>query len=75
MKLYIKNMVCNRCILVVKQELNKLNIEYGAVTLGEADIITHLTKDSLNKLGNNLAELGFDLLDDSKQQLMYRCLH
>jgi AraC family transcriptional regulator len=70
MKLYIKNMVCNRCILVVKQELNKLNIEYGAVTLGEADIITHLTKERLNKLGNNLAELGFELLDDSKQQLI-----
>ncbi len=36
MKLYIKNMVCIRCQMVVKAELEKLNIPYTYVKIGEA---------------------------------------
>ncbi|MEC5165540.1 hypothetical protein RCH18_001271 [Flavobacterium sp. PL11] len=35
MKLYIKNMVCNRCILVVKWKLEQLGFELLDVKLGE----------------------------------------
>jgi len=34
-KLYIKNMVCNRCILAIKQELEKLNVHPKEVLLGK----------------------------------------
>jgi AraC family transcriptional regulator len=70
MHLYIKNMVCNRCILVVKQELVKLNIESCNVTLGEITTDTEPSKEQINQLGNNLAALGFELLDNNKQQLI-----
>jgi AraC family transcriptional regulator len=33
--LYIKNMVCNRCIMVVDQELQRLGLHPKKVTLGE----------------------------------------
>lgn len=70
MHLYIKNMVCNRCILVVKQELDKLKIASCNITLGEIETATELNIDSITRLANNLADLGFELLDNIKQQLI-----
>jgi AraC-like DNA-binding protein len=70
MHLYIKNMVCNRCILVVKQELEKLHIESCRVTLGEVETNAELSKEKIEQFGRNLASLGFELLDNSKQQLI-----
>jgi AraC family transcriptional regulator len=70
MNLYIKNMVCNRCILVVRQELEKLDIDHCNVTLGEVETITEPTHDQIEQLRMNLAELGFELLDNGKQQLI-----
>lgn len=70
MQLYIKNMVCNRCIMVVKQELQKLNIDDCKVTLGEAELNGEVTKEKLEQFGKNLNLLGFELLDNSKQQLI-----
>ena len=37
MKLYIKNMVCIRCKMVVKKELEKLGLLYNSVELGEVE--------------------------------------
>lgn len=70
MHLYIKNMVCNRCILVVKQELEKLQIESRYITLGEVETDGILSKEKVNELNNNLGLLGFEMLDTSKQQLI-----
>ncbi len=70
MRIYIKNMVCNRCILVVKQELDKLNIEHCTVNLGEVETANDLSKEILEQFGNNLDSLGFELLDNNKQQLI-----
>ena len=63
-------MVCNRCILVVKQELERLLIESRSVTLGEAETSIELSKETIEQLNNNLTKLGFELLDNSKQQLI-----
>ncbi|RYG12183.1 MAG: AraC family transcriptional regulator, partial [Chitinophagaceae bacterium] len=38
MKLYIKNMVCDRCKMVVKTELQKLGFSPISVKLGEVDL-------------------------------------
>ncbi len=70
MHLYIKNMVCNRCILVVRQELEKLHIDARAVTLGEVALSRELSKEQMQQLTGNLTSLGFELLDNSKQQLI-----
>lgn len=70
MHLYIKNMVCNRCILVVEQELEKLNIDSCRVALGEVETRSDIPTEKLERLSHNLSALGFELLDDSKQQLI-----
>lgn len=63
-------MVCNRCILVVRQELEKLHIESCNITLGEVETKTELPKEQIEQLADNLTALGFELLDNSKQQLI-----
>ena len=70
MKLYIKNMVCDRCILVVKQELEKLNIKGCIIKLGEIESKEEFTIDQKNDLRNNLEKLGFELLDSNTQQVI-----
>ena len=63
-------MVCNRCILVVQQELRKLNIESCRVTLGEIETTRELSKEKQDELQKHLDALGFELLDNSKKQLI-----
>ena len=38
MKLFIKNMACESCKIVVKEELEKLGLHPKIVELGEAEI-------------------------------------
>ncbi|HXI01458.1 MAG TPA: AraC family transcriptional regulator [Sphingobacteriaceae bacterium] len=71
MELYIKNMVCNRCIMVVQNELVKLglhplHVEMGVVKLGEEKL------DDVKRieLADKLKEFGFELLDNSKTRLI-----
>lgn len=68
MKLYIKNMVCSRCKMVVKNELEKLNLNTTSVELGEVYIEETLSKDELKKVDLTLKNLGFELIDDRKSQ-------
>ncbi|RYE29657.1 MAG: AraC family transcriptional regulator [Sphingobacteriales bacterium] len=63
-------MVCNRCILVVQQELDKLKIKSRNITLGEVETTTELPKEKVERLSKNLSALGFELLDNSKQKLI-----
>ena len=72
MKLYIKNMVCIRCIMVVKEELAKLGIEYTTVELGEVDIISPFTNELHDQLKNRLMRFGLELIDDKKKVLIQR---
>ena len=72
MKLYLKNMVCSRCKMVVKSELKKLGlhpfmVELGVVEIQEEDI--DLVQEDLVK---NLNLLGFELLDSKKSIIIER---
>ncbi len=68
--IYIKNMVCNRCIKVVREELEKLNLNVGKVTLGEAVITSPDEQIDLDKIGKVLEENGFELLGDKQAKLI-----
>ena len=50
MKLYIKNMVCIRCKLVVRSELETLGISYGCVELGQVNVNETIPSDKLEAL-------------------------
>lgn len=68
MKLYIKNMVCNRCILVVKQELENMNLQPLHVAMGEVELKKPITANKELQLNTRLKTFGFELLDNHKQK-------
>lgn len=70
MHLYIRNMVCNRCIMAVKSELEKLGYDPLTVQLGEVELKENISGDELTIFKNRLDELGFELIDDSKSKLI-----
>lgn len=70
MTIYIKNMVCNRCILVVRQEVEKLGLQVEAIKLGEVTLSKKLDDQQRKQLAGVLEPLGFELIDDKKSQLI-----
>jgi AraC-like DNA-binding protein len=64
MKLYIKNMVCGRCEMAVKTELEKMQIPILSMQLGEVEIYINLKESEKQALAKGLSVLGFELLDD-----------
>lgn len=70
MKLHIKNMVCNRCKMVVKAELEKLGIQPLSVELGEVQLEQELTVAEKLKVETSLHKVGFSLIDDKKSLLI-----
>ncbi|HVD98747.1 MAG TPA: AraC family transcriptional regulator [Cytophagaceae bacterium] len=69
MKLFIKNMVCDRCIMVVRQQLEDLNYEVQHVKLGEAVIDPAPDKKGLDEIRERFMRIGFELLEDKKKIL------
>jgi transcriptional regulator, araC family len=67
-KIYIKNMVCDRCKMAVEQTLQRQNLHPIKVDLGEAIVEEELTETQLLTLRTALKELGFELLGDRRQQ-------
>lgn len=63
-------MVCNRCIMSVKNELDKLDLEVKDITLGEATLHKELTAEQKEKLDEALISLGFALIDDKKSRII-----
>jgi AraC-like DNA-binding protein len=71
MVLFIKNMVCERCKMVVKSELVKLNLHPLNVALGEVTLQEQeLTKEQRHKVSESLRSAGFELIDDKKSKLI-----
>lgn len=70
MKIYIKNMVSQRCKLAVKEELKKLGLHFIVTELGEAEIMENLTATQREEVRKGLEDGGFELLDDKKSILI-----
>ncbi|MDZ4667327.1 MAG: AraC family transcriptional regulator [bacterium] len=70
MKLYIKNMVCNRCIMVVKSELEKLGYPPLNITLGEVLLGREMIDRDKELFNKRLTSLGFEIIDDKKSRLI-----
>jgi len=70
--LHIKNMVCNRCLKVVKEEFTKLNLNIDSIELGEVRISPAPDKTQIQQIREMLKENGFELIDDKKSQLIER---
>lgn len=63
-------MVCNRCITIVKVELDKVGIDYNSIELGEVTIMKKLTLRQHKQLFKALKKIGFELIDDLQNDLI-----
>ncbi|PSL42646.1 helix-turn-helix protein [Chitinophaga niastensis] len=68
--LFIKNMVCPRCIKVVKTTLETQHFTVQDIQLGKAVVEGTLTEQQLQQVALGLQAEGFLLIDDKKQQLI-----
>lgn len=69
--LYIKNMVCDRCKMVVDQELEKLGYHPEKVALGEVVLKEDtLSNDQQKQIDDALISVGFERIDDRKARLI-----
>jgi AraC-like DNA-binding protein len=64
MKIRLKNMVCDRCILVVEDILQKLAIPFHKVSFGEIHLAEELSNEQKESLSKKLGAVGFELIDN-----------
>lgn len=65
-------MVCIRCQMAVKSELEKLGLHHTRVELGETEIMEDLSAEQRDYLSTSLKKIGLELLDDKKQIIVER---
>lgn len=70
MIIHIKNMVCDRCIMAVRQQLEAAGLAYKRVQLGQVELAETPSSDQLESLREGLREWGFELLDDKRSQVV-----
>ena len=70
--LHIKNMVCNRCIKVVREELEKQDYKVEKIELGEAVITSDKKKFQLDNIKKSLEDNGFELIDSRNASIIER---
>jgi len=63
-------MVCIRCKMVVKSEMEKLGVHYTIVELGEAEIREDISTEQMDRLSVALRKTGLELMDDKKSILV-----
>ena len=59
-----------RCKMMVKEELQKLGLEYVIVDLGMVEILQDITPEQRTLLKENLEKSGLELLDDKRAILI-----
>ena len=68
--LHIKNMVCNRCIKAVRDELAGLGFTIKSIELGEVILNEQVSEKDVVKIRQVLADNDFELIDDKKSWII-----
>jgi len=61
-------MVCARCKLIVKSELEKLGVTINNIELGEVEIAESIKEDEKKRIAEKLSSFGFELISDKKSR-------
>lgn len=69
MKIFVKNMVCGRCIAAVTDIFRDEGIETETVRLGEVETRVDLTDAGLRLIDRKLEATGFERITDQAHQL------
>lgn len=71
MKLIIKNMVCDRCVLVIKNTLTQLSYDSAIVLMGEINFtVESLPDQDIERIRQAIEPLGFELVSNRKQAMI-----
>ena len=72
MKLYIKNMACESCKILVRAELKNLGIQPVKVELGEAEVKGAIPPTKKSKFQSAIKKAGLELVDAAQGVLVDR---
>lgn len=70
MKLFVKNMVCDRCKMAVQHALDENGLSYTQVELGEIELTATPNENQIQKFKWNLEKLGFELIEDRTARII-----
>lgn len=68
--IYIKNMVCPRCVRVVREDLESAGFQVNHVEIGQASINTLTDGTQRSKIEQLLQAAGFELMQDEESKLI-----
>lgn len=68
MLLRIKNMVCDRCLMIVRQQLESLGFHVNEVILGQADITPEPDEERVQLIASALKVPGFELISSETEK-------
>ena len=63
-------MVCDRCIMVVKQQLENSGFRVTEISLGSAKVSPEPETVQLSAINSSLKLLGFELIDNEKDRMV-----
>ncbi|MGV3696905.1 helix-turn-helix domain-containing protein [Flavobacterium sp.] len=75
MKIYIRNMACESCKVVVKDALLELNLHPVKVELGEAEIKEELSDSKKEKLESIINKVGLEIVESKGGILIEKIKH
>lgn len=70
MKIYVRNMACESCKILVKDTLDELGIPVIKVELGEIDTKGDVSDDEKKKLNTQIKKAGMELLEKKQGMLI-----
>lgn len=63
MILHIKNMVCDRCLMIVRQQLENLGFAVRQISLGHVEVTPEPDEEQLQLIASALKVPGFELIN------------
>jgi AraC family transcriptional regulator len=70
MLLHIKNMVCDRCLMIVRQQLESLDFIVKQVALGHVEIAPDPDEEQLQLISSALKVPGFELINKETDKIV-----
>ncbi|MFC0877405.1 AraC family transcriptional regulator [Saccharicrinis sp. FJH2] len=70
MKIYIKNMVCNRCIMAVSGIFSNAGYGTAKVEMGKVTVDSDIPDAEMHNIEKALNDTGFELISDARSRLI-----
>jgi AraC-like DNA-binding protein len=74
---WVKNMVCSRCLKVIKQELEALGVKVISIELGKLKVISEIdySTETIESIAKVLRTNGFEIVQSEEEKLVEAIKH